>query len=554
MSHCFEKLPHECGSGDGLQVFEERGVYTGYCFACDTYVEYPYSHEKIPKDKEKRAAPDPNELRETVEGIQCMPFADLPERKLTKASFNYFGVRTALSEVDGTTPIVHYYPYTKKGELTAFKCRLLSSKKQWCIGGFKDVDFFGWEQAKIAGGKKLFITEGELDAVALWQVLVDRQKGTKWEGYTPSVVSLPSGSSSASTVVAKNLNEIQSRFAEVILVFDMDKPGKEAAKDVVQILPRARVALLPSKDANQCLMDGRSRALGDAVLFKAAVLKNTRIVLGTELHDSARVAAKMGMSWPWEQMTDMTRGIRFGETYYIGAGVKMGKSEVVNTLAAHLITEHHLKVFLAKPEEANNKSYKMLVGKVVGRIFHDPKIPFDYKEYDRGSKLIRERVHLLNVWQHLGWETLRQDIIYAVSVGCKAIFIDPITNLINGVPSGEANTVLQSISQDLAAMALDLGICIFIFCHLRNPEAGPPHERGGKVQSYQFSGSRAMMRSCNYMIGLEGNKDPDFEEEKRNIRKLVILEDREFGHSGAIHLWWDKNTGLYSEMREHGDG
>jgi len=549
MSHCVEKLPHECGSGSGLQVFEEKGTYTGYCFACDTYVEDPYYGEAPKYHAEIEV--DPYDLRETIEGLQCMPFVDLPDRKLTKASFNYFGVRTALSEVDGTTPVVHYYPYTKKGELVAYKCRLLSSKNMWSIGGFKDVDFFGWEQAKIAGGKKLFITEGELDAVALWQVLVERAKGTKWEAYTPSVVSLPSGSSSASTVVAKNLNEIQSRFNEVILVFDMDKPGKDAAKDVIQILPRAKVALLPSKDANQCLIDGRSRALADAVLFKAAVLKNTRIVLGTELHNSARVAAKMGMSWPWEQMTDMTRGIRFGETYYIGAGVKMGKSEVVNTIAAHLITEHDLKVFLAKPEEANNKSYKMLVGKVVGRIFHDPKIEFDYDAYDRGSKLIREKVHLLNVWQHLGWETLRQDIHYAVSIGCKAIFIDPITNLINGVPSGEANTVLQSISQDLAAMSLDLDICIFIFCHLRNPEAGPPHERGGKVQSYQFSGSRAMMRSCNYMIGLEGNKDPDFEEDKRNIRKIVILEDREFGHSGYFHVWWDKNTGLFNEMKEH---
>mgnify|MGYP000580324172 CR=1 FL=1 len=551
MSQCVEKLPHDCGSGDGLQVFHNGKNYDGYCFACDTYVEYPYSYEKIPDIKSfARVQLDEDDLRETVAGIQLMPFADLPERKLTKASFNYFGVRTALSEVDGTTPIVHYYPYTKKGELSAYKCRLLSSKNMWSIGGFKDVDFFGWEQAKQAGGKKLFITEGELDAVALWQVLTDRQKGTKWEGYTPSVVSLPSGSGCASNIVAKNLNEIQSRFKEVILCFDMDKPGKEAAKDVVQILPRARVALLPSKDANQCLMDGRSRALGDAVLFKAATLKNTRIVLGSELHDSARVAAKMGMSWPWEQMTEMTRGIRFGETYYIGAGVKMGKSEVVNAIAAHLITEHDLKVFLAKPEEANNKSYKMLVGKVVGRIFHDPKISFDYDAYDRGSKLIRDQVHLLNVWQHLGWETLRQDIILSVSLGCKAIFIDPITNLINGVPPSEANTVLQSISQDLAAMALDLDICIFIFCHLRNPETGPPHERGGKVQSYQFSGSRAMMRSCNYMIGLEGNKDPDFEDEKRNIRKIVILEDREFGHSGYLYVYWDRHTGLFNEMKE----
>ena len=56
------------------------------------------------------------------------------------------------------------------------------------------------------------------------------------------------------------------------------------------------------------------------------------------------------------------------------------------------------------------------------------------------------------------------------------------------------------------------------------------------------------MRSCNYMIGIEGNKDPELDEEQRNIRKLVILEDREFGESGIIPLYWDRNTSLFNEI------
>ena len=56
------------------------------------------------------------------------------------------------------------------------------------------------------------------------------------------------------------------------------------------------------------------------------------------------------------------------------------------------------------------------------------------------------------------------------------------------------------------------------------------------------------MRSCQMMLGLEGNKDPDLELEQRNIRKLVILEDRVFGESGFIRLYWDKNTGLFNEI------
>jgi twinkle protein len=247
-------------------------------------------------------------------------------------------------------------------------------------------------------------------------------------------------------------------------------------------------------------------------------------------------------------MTDLTRGLRFGETIYIGAGVKMGKSEVVNALAKHLIVDHDLPVFMAKPEEANKKTVKLLLGKVAGHIFHDPKVEFNSDAYDEAAQLVGDKLRMLNLYQHVDWNTLRVDILDAARNGSKAIFIDPITNLTNGVPSGEANTVLQGIAQDLSAIALDHQLLIFIFCHLKAPESGVPHERGGRIYSNQFAGSRAMMRSCNYMIGLEGDKDEDAPIEERNVRKLVLLEDREFGEVGSVPLYWDYKTGLFNEI------
>ena len=224
------------------------------------------------------------------------------------------------------------------------------------------------------------------------------------------------------------------------------------------------------------------------------------------------------------------------------------KSEVVNAIGAHLIKEHGLKIMMAKPEEANAKTVKLLAGKIAEAIFHDPEIPFDENAYDRACEVMRGKVVLLNLYQHLGWETLRADIRAAAAQGVKAVFIDPITNLTNGMDAASANTKLQEIAQELAAMALDLDIVIFIFCHLRNPEAGTPHERGGKVLSSQFAGSRAMARSCNYMFGIEGNKDPDLPEDDRNCRQLVLLEDREFGEVGPTNLFWNKRNGAFVEL------
>src|SRR3546814_19883421 len=74
-----------------------------------------------------------------------------------------------------------------------------------------------------------------------------------------------------------------------------------------------------------------------AVQFAAEKQKNTRIVMGSSLREAATVRPEMGIEWPWPGLTKITRGIRRGETYYLGAGVKMGKSVIVDELAKHLI-------------------------------------------------------------------------------------------------------------------------------------------------------------------------------------------------------------------------
>lgn len=551
MSHCVEKLPHDCGTSDGLQVFEDDGRITGYCFSCDTYIPHPYG-DSTPIDIKSRTKikKSPEEVDRQLREIDAYQTTDLPDRHLTKETLNYFNIKIGLSEQDGVTPILHYYPYTRDGKRVSYKARLAPEKIMWVVGDFKDVDLFGWEQAIQTGAKRLYITEGELDAASLFQALKDKERGTKYEEYNPAVVSLTNGASGAKKNILKSLPSIRGAFKEVVFVFDSDEAGRAATEEAIQILPTAHSAIIPGKDPNDCLVNGRSKALCNAVLFNSATPKNTRLVWGQSLHEAGRTPPEHGLSWPWVGMTKLTKGMRFGETYYAGAGVKMGKSELVKTLIAHFITTHQLKVFAACPEEANKFTYQQVVGKVAGHIFHDPDRPFNYEAYDEASKVICDNLCLLDVYQHVGWDSLRADIMSAAAEECKAIFIDPITNLVNGVPAADANTVLQSIAQDLAAIAKDLNLIIFIFCHLKAPEAGPPHERGGKVLSAQFAGSRAMMRSCHAMYGLEGNKDPDLEEEERNIRRLVILEDRQFGASGGVYLYWDKNTGLFNEMRE----
>lgn len=560
MTVCVEKRPHSCGSRQALQIFynPEEDNYTGYCFSCKEFIKDPYGEEKPEPPKEKTK----EEIEELLKEIKSYPTVSIESRKLSKTSLEAMGVKTSLSEVDGETPTAMYFPMTKKGTVTGYYVKTLGKKSfVFSIGDVKKCDPFNIINCN--GAHTLVITEGLPDAVAINQIF---RKHSQNDDYFPDICSLRNGVNSVKSLA--NFSRKFKEYKKVVLAFDMDEPGQNAVKEALQIIPTAVVACLPSKDANDCILEGKTKAAYTAIAFNSSPAKTSRVLRGDNLYLLAREPTPPGeLTWPFPSLNKLTRQIRFGETIYIGAGAKMGKSELLNHIAAHLMTHDNIPIFAAKPEEDIKKSYKMLAGKIVGKVFHDPEKDFDYDAFDKASKVLNDKLYLLDMYQHLGWDSLRQDIVHAANQGCKAVFIDPITNLTNGVSAAETNTVLQQIAQELSAMAKDMQFTAFMFCHLKAPEGNIaretrekmyregkfmamgncPHELGGSIYSSQFTGSRAMMRSCNLMLGLEGNKDPELDEIKRNTRQLKILEDREFGNSSIIPLYWNPNTTLFNE-------
>ena len=547
---CIGKLPHSCGSDGGLQVFEKAdGTTDGYCFSCDTFVPNPYGEARLAKDIPKRKlGKTDEEIEQQFKEIEECGSVDLQKRRLRGDTLAQYGIKIGVDTKDGKTPKTAYFPFTSDGKIVKYKIKLLDRKVMWSVGSAKDLDLFGWEQAKASGARRLIITEGEWDAPALAKIFEIYTKAD-YKEYIPAVVSLINGSSSAAKDLARLAPKLRRHFQDFSFCFDDDDAGRLAVEAAMKVFPEATSITLPSKDANACLIEGTGKAAFAAAQFRADKPKNSSLVLADTLFDSAKIPAEFGVSYPWPKMTAITRGIRTGETVYIAAGEKLGKSEVVNALASHLVKEHDWKVFLAKPEEAVNKSVKMLAGKLVGKVFTDPHIPFDDKAYDKACDMMSGKVQLLGIYQHVSWNGLRSDICTAAAWGAKAVFIDPLTCLTNGMSGGERNDKLMEIGQELAALALDLDIVIFIFAHLNKPSQGAtPWDRGGKITTNYFAGSSGMARSCNYAMGLEGNKDPELTEEEQNMRKLCILADREFGESGYVDLYWNKNNHLFTQV------
>jgi twinkle protein len=348
MGQAIDKIPHgDCGSRRGLQVFvQDDDEITGYCFACSTFVKNPYGDDKPEGFRPEYKTKTQETINAEIAEIGEYPTVTLHDRRLNAGTLAYFGIKVGLSQADGATPESHHYPYYKEGVLRAYKNRIIETKGMWSVGEMKGVELFGWRQAAVTGARRLFITEGELDAAALHQMITRQQSTTQYADRIPAVVSLTRGCSNAVSDITTNIEKIRRLFKEVVLVFDQDEPGQKATEEVLKVAPDFMTVDLPEKDANACLLEGKAKACVDACMWKAAIPKNTSLVWGSSLHDAGRQEAQWGASYPWPALTAMTRGIRFGETVYIGAGVKMGKSEVVNALASHCILEHGWKTFV----------------------------------------------------------------------------------------------------------------------------------------------------------------------------------------------------------------
>lgn len=539
------RLPHSCGTKGGLQVFlEPDGRYTGFCFKCHTYVKDPYGdkgEDFVPPTPKTKS---PEQVAKELRAISSYPQEALPDEKIDIEAVKYFNVRLGFDQETASVVTTHYYPYEEEGNVKSYQVKVLDPKRFFSVGEFDSCEPFGWRQALQAGGKKLFITEGQKDTMALWQVL---RRYSNLTDYVPAVISLPNGVKSVDKMV-KYVKQMD-RWGEVVLCFDNDEAGKQAVKNFISIYPQAKTVSLPLKDAHDMLMAGREKELFQAAMFQAKKPLSDKLKRSSDVWDLASQRPEQGMSWPWPDMTSLTRGIRRGEGVYFGGGVKMGKSCLVNELGSHLIVEHNLPVFFCKPEEENHITAQKLAGVATDSIFHDPKREFDMEAFERGKRLINDKAIMYGEYGKVEWDQLKREIRYVcASEGVKDVIIDPITCLTVGLGSGEANERLVEIAADMAAMAKELQFTYYIFCHLNAPQSGPPHERGGHVLSTQFAGSRAMMRACYYMVGLEGNKDPDLPELK-NLRHLVLLEDRNFGETGRIPLIYNNNTGRLLEGR-----
>ena len=225
---------------------------------------------------------------------------------------------------------------------------------------------------------------------------------------------------------------------------------------------------------------------------------------------------------------------------------------MVDQLGAWFISRDDKPVYFCKPEEQTHHTLQRLAGKAVGKVFHDPDIPWDTHAFEEAKAIIGDKAWMEDVYAIAKWDDVKKSIRKCANeYGISKFFLDPLTTFTSQMDSSSANEELQRIAAELAALMKEVQGTAFIFCHLKAKPAGSrSHSMGGRILSDEFAGSRAMSRYCHGMIGLEGNKDPDQPVGAKDLRDLVLLEDRNFGQTGRVHLKYSHATGMLTEITE----
>jgi hypothetical protein len=536
---CIEKLPHSCGSSDGLQTFYEDEKYSGYCFSCLKYEPNPYGDEKPEPPHVKTSEEIEQELME----IRDCDYVPDTIRGITPDSFKFYGVRIGVNQFDGTTKDKLLFPFTNGSELVGYKVRLLAEKHFWSIGETRDADMFGWARAKKIGGN-LFITEGELDAISLRQILKEMQKGTAYASQEYAVVSLPNGVKSADKCISKHLADINKIFQKVTLCFDNDGPGKKAAKDIQnRLLPDCLIAQLPAKDANACLINGQLKACRDAVIFNAAKRLPASLLNVDDMIEEALEPVVYGKSYPWPELDELTYGQRKGELISIGAGVGIGKSLLAHEITAHNHIVHGWKTLMIMMEESPAETIRNVCGKLDSIPYHVPGTVFDKEQLRTTAHSINGHVILWNPDEsgdpHSTWAAIKAAIREHGST-IDVVMLDNMTTLSEGLNMSEKNEFIGLVGKEFVELAMKFDFEAFAFSHLNSPDkSARPHENGGRVLESQFTGSRALMRYSHMMMGFERNKQAV----DSNCSVVRLLKNRKYGKTGLVKTYYNNKTG-----------
>tara|TARA_B100000965_G_scaffold14713_3_gene11102 strand:+ start:7403 stop:8971 length:1569 start_codon:yes stop_codon:yes gene_type:complete len=504
-----EFIRHEpcsvCGSSDA------NGIYTdghSYCFSCQTYKSGDQEHT--------HQMPTNVQFKGSARRLQ--------KRRISEKVCEFYKIYQEEAHLR--------FPYfTSNGQLRGFKVK--TKAKVFKYEGETTDTLFG-QHLFPNSGKRIVITEGELDAASCYEAMEN------WP-----MVSLPHGAAGAKKDIQKQIPFLQG-YSEIILFFDKDDAGRKATEQVATLLPQGTVKIAhladPYKDASDALQandaDAIRRAIWDAKPYQPDGIVDGKSLLEAVITPSPPCDHKYQL----EGLQQKTHGLRYGELTTITAGTGQGKSTLTRQLATDLLQAGERVGYIAL-EESNRRTALGLMSVAVGKALHLGEHEQEVLQQAYDATISNWNLYL---YDHFG--SLSPDVIYnrieymALGLDIKVIFLDHLSILLSGL-EGDERRMIDTTMTRLRSLVERTGIKLFLVSHLRRAQNDKAHEDGQRVSIGQLRGSASISQLSDTVLALE--RDQQAEDDMSTLR---VLKNRYSGETGvAAQLKYDKSTCKFHE-------
>ena len=507
----FHEPCEQCGSSDAKSVYDDGHTY---CFVCHHYTHgdgEPTKHIHSTKRVE---------LKGSAERLQ--------KRKISEKTCQKYKIYR-----DGDK--LRFYYHDEDGIVKGAKVK--TKDKQFKYEGESTGTFFG-QHLFPSSGKRVVITEGELDAASCYEAM------SGWP-----MVSLPSGAAAARKSIQRNLQWLQG-YEEIVLFFDNDDAGRKAEKEACEVLPpgKTKIARIQGnyKDASDALSANDSHAVCKAI-WDAKPYRPDGIVEGKSLLDLVTTPSPAAdHDYPFQGLQTKLHGIRYGELVTITAGSGIGKSSFCRELATNLLDKGERVGYLAL-EESNRRTALGLMSAHVGKSLH-----LGEHSHDDLVKAFDATMAKWNLYLFDGFGSYDPDVIYnrieylASGLDCKIIFLDHLSILLSGL-DGDERRMIDTTMTKLRSLVERTGIALFLVSHLKRTSSDQNHEEGARVTLGQLRGSAAIAQLSDACIGLERDQQSGGKQSDTTVR---VLKNRYSGETGvACQLSYDLPTCKFYETQ-----
>ena len=512
----------KCESSDGRQIYEEG---TSFCFSCRSFFPAEDNQEVAVPDKPK------TDISTKLVEISNYPSRGFRERSISKDVCEFFGVKVSYN-TDGEID-THYYPY-EGGK--AYKVRSLPKDFHW-VG--KSKALFGKDKFS-AGGAKLIITEGEMDALSIGMC-----QFMKYKQIFP-VVAL---SSSVMTESLLEEREWIRSFREVVLAFDNDAAGKKATEEAIRIIgfDKVKLARFEQNDINDVLTK-----VGHAKLMQ--IVHNAESytpagIIGYQALWENLVAYNSIQSLPYPPCLDglnsKLKGMRFNEIALFVSGTGAGKSTMLREIMLHILTETEDMIGIVSLEEAPAETARKMAGMSLLRNPAKEEIPLEELKVGFDSVFGHERIILVDHQGAITDLSIMDRLEYMCLVGCKYIFVDHITILVSeGVDNLQGNEAQDKIMNALLRLVKRYDVWIGLVSHLRKKQGGGKSFEEGLLPTLDdIRGSGSIKQISFDIIAFARNLNAE-DDLERNTIEMAVLKARQTGLTGRVNgSHYDFDTG-----------